>query len=103
MICSLLQYQGSTARVGIVTMEQAWGLADIPDLQGKVAVVTGARYVADSYLSCDLKADEDIDVQQRDWPGNSCPARRPRSKGLSYRTIPTEGRESKANVAGVLP
>lgn len=32
--------------IDIFAMEQVWSLADIPDLRGKVAVVTGARYVA---------------------------------------------------------
>lgn len=36
-------------------MEQAWTLSDIPDLQGKVAVVTGARYVAALYTSSGYK------------------------------------------------
>lgn len=36
-------------------MEQSWTLSDIPDLQGKVAVVTGARYVAALYTSSRYK------------------------------------------------
>lgn len=55
MECSPTKYARPTGRVDTGIMEQAWTLSDIPDLQGKVAVVTGARYVAELYTSSRYK------------------------------------------------